>query len=207
MIKSTITDEEKGILTEIASIGVGNASVALGKLTNAKIIITVPEVNVISANDAPGLFSEDIAAIGVCLKVVGMLNGSMIFLFEEEDAKRISFILNVIDINDPVMTEEIELNTIKEVANILTGAYLGAVTKFTGLDMLHSVPMVVRGTAAQVLGSVIKEASDSQIIIVKSKITIGDAVFRLVGFLLVSLNEEEIKRLIETIKTKYKYLI
>lgn len=131
------------VLQEIGNIGAGNAATALSTLLNRKIDMKVPSVRVLSFEEmmeaAGG--SETVVA-SVFLRLEGEAPGSMFFILPLNQAE--FFIHQVTDevnfsfTNPPY--SEIALSALQEVGNILSGSYLSALSDFTGLTLLPSVP-------------------------------------------------------------------
>lgn len=131
------------VLQEIGNIGAGNAATALSKLLNRKIEMKVPSVRVLSFEDmmeaAGG--SETVVA-SVFLRLEGEAPGSMFFILPLNQAE--FFIHQVTDEVNFSFTHppysEIALSALQEVGNILSGSYLSALSDFTGLTLVPSVP-------------------------------------------------------------------
>jgi len=126
----------------------------------------------------------------------------MLFMFKEADAKKMATFLCNANIDSSALTEEMELTTVKEVANILAGAYLTALTKFTDLSMLPAVPTSKIGSKAAI-EDMVCQTSESQMILVKSILTIEEEQFEVIGSLVLSLREGELTTLLDKIKSKY----
>jgi len=143
MFLEKMTTFQLGVLQEIGNIGAGNAATALSTLLNRKIDMKVPSVNILSFEEmmeaAGG--SETVVA-SVFLRLEGEAPGSMFFILPLSQAEffihqvtaEVSFSFN----NPPY--SEIALSALQEVGNILSGSYLSALSDFTGLTLLPSVP-------------------------------------------------------------------
>ncbi|MEK3800291.1 chemotaxis protein CheC [Peribacillus sp. FSL H8-0477] len=131
------------VLQEIGNIGSGNAATALSTLLQRKIDMKVPSVRVLSFEEmmeAAG--GSEMVAASVFLRLEGEAPGSMFFILPLKQAE--FFIHEVTDevnfsfTNPPY--SEIALSALQEVGNILSGSYLSALSDFTGLTLLPSVP-------------------------------------------------------------------
>lgn len=203
MTDPSVNEEDKMILKEVAGMGIGHASSALEQLLHSKISITVPEIEITDLENMPQLFPDEKKYLGIVLKVLGDANGSMVFMFKEEDSKKMACLLNKMDMNSAECNEEIEIGTISEVSNMLSGAYLTAITKFADITLLPSIPQAKRGSAREIFALATINEPDAKLIIVKSELGIEGNKFEVVGSLILSLKKGEFQKLLDSIKKKY----
>ncbi len=143
------------VLKEIGNIGAGNATTALAKLINAKIDMKVPKVELLGFSDIASVMgSEETEMVGILLMLEGDVNGMMMFLLEVESARNLVGKLMGMDIKpEDKGTEfnEIQLSALNEIGNIITGAYLSALSDLTRLKIISSVPSLQIDMAAAIL--------------------------------------------------------
>ena len=149
-----LRDTELDALKEVANIGAGHAATALSQLTGRRIMIDVPNVEVCQIEDAPAAISEsDDVVAAVLMHVLGDLTGRSLLLFPREGALLlVDMLLN----KEPGTTKifsELEQSSIKETANIITGAYLNGLSDFLGVMLLPSVPSLTVDLCAAVLST------------------------------------------------------
>ncbi len=77
---------------------------------------------------------------GIFLGIEGDITGSIMFLLGEDAAKHLSGKLMMGMETPDQGFSEMELSALKEVGNIITGAYLNALSTLTGLKIYPSVP-------------------------------------------------------------------
>jgi len=53
------------IIKEVVNVGIGDAAAALSALVNSRVIIEVPEIHIINAQDAPDFIQKEIRSLGV----------------------------------------------------------------------------------------------------------------------------------------------
>jgi chemotaxis protein CheC len=145
---------QRDALREVANIGAGHAATALSTLTNRRIMITVPEVRVSRLEEvAEILGSPDDVVAAVLMHMMGDLTGRTLVLFPERNARQLCDIL----LRKPVGTTkaygEMEQSGLKEVGNILSSAYLNALSDFMGMMLVPSVPSLAIDLAGAVLTS------------------------------------------------------
>lgn len=140
------------VLKELGNIGAGNATTALAKLINAKIDMKVPKVELLGFSDiAKVMGSEETVMVGILLMLEGDVNGMMMFLLEVESARNLVGKLMGIETNSDDEGKEfdsIQLSALNEIGNIITGAYLSALSDLTRLKIISSVPSLQIDMAA-----------------------------------------------------------
>ncbi|HET7321365.1 MAG TPA: chemotaxis protein CheC [Longimicrobiaceae bacterium] len=147
-----LQDAQLDVLREVANIGAGHAATALSQMTNSRIMISVPRLQVVQLEEVPELIAEpeDVMA-AVLLQVLGDLTGRTLLLFPRDSALRLSEILLRRPEGSVNVFGELEQSSIKEAGNILSAAYLNALSDFMGKMLLPSVPSLVIDFCAAVL--------------------------------------------------------
>lgn len=141
-------------LREVANMGAGHAATALSQLVGCRILVEVPRIRVVpieEVGELTGDAGEVVAA--VMLQVLGDLTGRAIQVFPGRTAAGIASILLHQDLEFPADFGELERSAITEVGNIVTGAYLNALSDFMGMLLLTSVPTLAIDSAGAVLTS------------------------------------------------------
>jgi chemotaxis protein CheC len=139
-------------LREVANIGAGHAATALSQMTNRRIMIAVPEVNVRAleeVTDLVGAADEVIAA--VLMHMMGDLTGRTMVLFPESSARTLCDILFRRAPGSTTGFGDMEQSGLKEAGNILASAYLNALSDFMGMMLVPSVPSLVVDLSAAIL--------------------------------------------------------
>jgi chemotaxis protein CheC len=145
---------QRDALREVANIGAGHAATALSTLTNRRIMITVPEVRVSRLEEvAEILGSPDDVVAAVLMHMMGDLTGRTLVLFPEQNARQLCDILLRKPIGTTRAYGEMEQSGLKEVGNILSSAYLNALSDFMGMMLVPSVPSLAIDLAGAVLTS------------------------------------------------------
>ena len=142
-------------LREVANIGAGHAATALSQLTNRRITIDVPEVSVVKLEDIGHVVGEpDEIVSAVLMKILGDVTGRTVQVFPGKTASRLTgMLLGKPDPKFPEEFTELEQSTLKEVGNIIVGAYLNALSEFMGMLLIMSVPALAIDMAGAVLAT------------------------------------------------------
>ena len=147
-------------LKELGNIGAGNSATALSQIISKKIDMSVPRVKVYSIYEIPELFggSENIV-VGVLLRMFGDMQGSLMFLLDEESARKL---LSDMMLGQEVgnLTDELPMSAMMEVGNIISSSYLNALSFFSNLTIIPSTPAFAYDMAGAILGTILYEVSE-----------------------------------------------
>ncbi|MEP6473218.1 MAG: chemotaxis protein CheC [Gemmatimonadota bacterium] len=145
---------QQDALREVANIGAGHAATALSQLTNRTIMISVPEVNITRLEEVPEVLgkADDVVA-AVLMHMMGDLTGRTLLLFPEPSARQLCDILLKRPIGTTQVFGAMEQSGLKEVGNILSSAYLNALSDFMGMMLVPSVPSLAIDLCGAVLTS------------------------------------------------------
>lgn len=138
------------VLKEIGNIGAGNATTALAAMLQCKVDMTVPQVKLLQFSEVGALLGgEEQIMAGIYLAIDGDIKGSIMFLVKEEVASHLIQKLMGTEVCD--LSGEMERSALKEISNIITGAYLNALSSMTGLKIMPSVPDLAVDMAGAIL--------------------------------------------------------
>ncbi len=145
---------QQDALREVANIGAGHAATALSQLTNRTIMISVPQVNITRLEEVPEVLgkADDVVA-AVLMHMMGDLTGRTLLLFPEPSARQLCDILLKRPIGTTQVFGAMEQSGLKEVGNILSSAYLNALSDFMGMMLVPSVPSLAIDLCGAVLTS------------------------------------------------------
>ena len=128
-------------LREVANIASGHAATALGQLTDRKVWISIPEFTLTRAEEVPQVLGyADRKVVVIAMQVLGDVTGSLVFLMPEERARRLAGLL--LGQTEPAQGafEGLIKSSLMETANIICGAYAGALASLTNRMIMLSVP-------------------------------------------------------------------
>ncbi len=140
------------VLKEIGNIGAGNATTAIAEMLGLRLNMEVPQVKLLSFQELGSAVSEEDDTIaGIYLELHNDLEGSMMFLLRNESAHYLVNRLMGRDENYMEPFDEMDLSALTEIGNIITGAYLSALSSMTRMVISHSVPFLAIDMAAAIL--------------------------------------------------------
>jgi chemotaxis protein CheC len=138
-----LSEEQIDALKEVGTIGAGHAANALSQLAGRKIMIRVPEVRAIPLNEVVELVGppESLAAV-VYMDLMGDTRGRSLLIFSRQSMFNLVNILMKRPAGQTKFLKEIDCSAIKEVANILSGAFLTTLADFLNIALIPSVPLM-----------------------------------------------------------------
>ena len=192
-------------LREVANIGAGHAATALSQLTNRRIMVGVPEIKVLRIDELTGMIGlgEEEVVAGVVMQMLGDLTGRTMQVFPKETTERVTgILLHRDDVDFPRGFGEIEQSALKEVGNILGGAYLNALSDFLGLLLLTSVPGLAMDTTAAVLTSSFLEFQEQRdyVFVVETVFNMDEVDHELHGHFLLVPDEASLEVMLRAIR-------
>lgn len=139
------------VLKEIGNIGAGNATTALSTMINSKVDMNVPKVDLLELKELPDMLggAEEIV-VGILITLEGEINGMMMFMMDQVSACRIVNILMGKNSGIEEFTE-MEYSALREIGNIIAGAYLSSLSTLTGIKINASIPYMSIDMAGAIL--------------------------------------------------------
>lgn len=148
-----VTENYFDVLREIGNIGAGNAMTALSQMLQCKVDMQVPQVKLLEFKDVGALMGgEEQIMVGIYLAVEGDITGSIMFLVKQDSAKHlVDKIMMGMGGSEGPGLNEMELSAMKEISNIITGAYLNSLSALTNLKIHPSPPELAVDMAGAIL--------------------------------------------------------
>lgn len=146
-----MSNEYFDVLKELGNIGAGNATTALAQMMQCKVDMSVPQVKLLEFKELGELMGgEELIMAGIYLGIEGDITGSIMFLLEKNAARHLVNKLMGMETEGEEFSE-MELSALKEVGNIITGAYLNSLSGLTNLVVYPSVPDLCVDMAGAIL--------------------------------------------------------
>lgn len=200
-----VDQEVADILYELSNVGVGMASVALGKMFGANISIGIPSVVPVEAN-IENIVRDDPekVVIGILMSLEMTLSGAVLFLVDGV------FLTDLIEkltdrrlVGDELVEDPDSLSAIQEVANIMAASYMKAIGAYTGICIYLSPVMV----GVDMIGALISypvaqlglNNADS-ICIDTSFSVMGEEKQRTAGRIIMFPNETSVQQIVDALK-------
>jgi chemotaxis protein CheC len=128
-------------LKEMSHAGMVHAAAALSQLLGHPLTLVVSRVSVLSLADIPGqIGGEEERVAGLYFRIRGDVQGSVLILLPWPSVLSVIRVLTDKETSQPMALAENERSVLKELANILTSAYLTALSNLLGVLLIPSIP-------------------------------------------------------------------
>lgn len=188
-------------LREVANIGAGHAATALSQMIGETIMITVPRINVTPLEEVPPQVAEpDEPVAAVLMHMLGDLTGRTLLVFPRRTAMRLAGLL--LRRGTPEDFAEMEQSAIKEAGNILSSAYMNALSDFMGMMLLPSPPSLAVDMSNAVLTTAyLQFGSDKDYVFcVESEFLMNDIEERLRGYFLLLPDPASLQAILKAVR-------
>lgn len=149
-----INNNQLDFFRELENIGASHAATALSVMLSHDVAIRVPRAQFCEYGQICDILKgpENVVA-GLLVGISGNLNGFILLVMDEEDARKIadSMLGGMADDMPEPDKQDMQISAIKELANILVSSYVNAISELTGLTIDVSVPDVVFDMAGAVM--------------------------------------------------------
>jgi len=140
-------------LREISNIGMGHAATAMSQLIGSQIDLKVPRVTVSPIVEVPEIVggAESIIA-GVYLQLYGDARGNVLLSFPRASViQLLGLLLREENVDKGGVLSETAASALKEIGNILAGAYMSAMGDLLSLTLIPGVPAVAFDMAGAII--------------------------------------------------------
>ncbi|MEM2099239.1 MAG: chemotaxis protein CheC [Candidatus Bathyarchaeia archaeon] len=127
------------ILLELGSIGAGHAATSLSELLQEHVAIDVPKIHVLPPHLLPEFYNKHDAPTTAIYMQLAEADCDILLMFEVDEARKIAATMTMAPSTDEV-DATMEASAIQELANILLGSFLSAISDFTGVNVVLTPP-------------------------------------------------------------------
>ncbi len=145
-------DGAASALHELFASATHEASAAMCRWTNGLITVTLDQVREIPLEEVTGeLQLGDELFTMVVLTIGGEVGGNLILLFDEFNGRQLAASLLGREPGTQAEWSELEQSALTETGNILGCAYINALTRLIGADLMPSAPYFIQDYGASVV--------------------------------------------------------
>lgn len=131
------------IMLELGSIGAGHAATSLSDVLQQPISIDVPKIHLVKPHLIPRFYNlHDVPTTAIYLQLVDTYGCDILLMFESTEAKKIAAMMTMASSLEEV-DKTMEISALQELANILIGSFLTAISDFIGVKLLPTTPETV----------------------------------------------------------------
>jgi chemotaxis protein CheC len=149
---------DAGILLELGSMGAGHAATSLSEVLQQQALIDIPKIHRLPPHMLPKFYGRhDTPTTAVYMQLAGS-ECDILLMFEVAEAKKIAAMMTMspsIEEMDPAM----EASAIQELANILIGSFLTAISDFTSVELIPTTPERVVDTFDAIIDNFLAKLS------------------------------------------------
>ena len=139
----TISDIEIDVLREVGNIGAGNAATALADILADRVDMTVPELKVVDVSEMTSILGgPENEMVGILVNMTNDVEGMLMFLLDKNFTHLLINVLLDENIEDFSSITDMGLSALMEIGNILSGAYVNALSTMTDLNIQLSPPQI-----------------------------------------------------------------
>ena len=200
---STLKHNQLDALREVANIGAGHAATALSQMIGETIMISVPTINVAKLEDVPPHVAEpDEPVAAVLMHMIGDLTGRTLLVFPRRTAMRLARVLMRRPVAENGEFTEMDQSAIKEAGNILSSAYMNALSDFMGMMLLPSPPSLAVDMSNAVLTTTyLQFGSDRDLVFcVESEFYMNETAEKLRGFFLLLPDAASLQAILKAVR-------
>ncbi len=179
MASLALSEMQIEAMKEVGNIGAGHAATALSEMLDRPVQIGTPTVEILPFSELASRVSRPNRVVSaVHFYVLGDAPAQIVVLFDEAQALSFVEIFMGQSGGDDAIPIQIAESTIKEVGNIIGGAYLTALTSLTGVTLIASVPTVSTGTAESAFLALMDVPGDQDVFYVQTGFEKGGPVIQ-----------------------------
>lgn len=199
-----LTEMELDALTEMGNIGVGNVATDLSKFINKNVDMNIPETKFIPLkNYADEVGGPERLVSGIYLQISGDLIGESMFIFPKKGAFELIDLMMNQKTGTTKILGEMEESAFKEMANILTGSFLNAISKMLDVRLLPSVPHVATDMTQSILDYVLIKVAKHADTVLSIKTDINIEGHNIDGYFIILFDTPSLKKMLNILHKKY----
>lgn len=156
-----LSNEQKDSITELINISFSKAAASLSELTGHRVLLSVPEIEILKIDDIETALSKYISGeISTVHQIFnGAISGDALLLLDKQSAKLLANLL----VEDTNYSKDFDMSTqevIVEVGNILLNACLGVFGNLLKVQFTFSVPSLHVQSLENMLKSIVLEKEE-----------------------------------------------
>lgn len=146
---------QEDALQELCNIGMGHATSALAQLMGKTIYFDIPKVNLVQISQVPEVIGNaEQTVVGIYLRFSGPISGNILLVFPKKSVLLLKQIITG-DNSRKLVFDEYHTSLLKEVGNIVAGAYLSVMEDLLKMQLVQSVPWFAFDLASAIIDPIL----------------------------------------------------
>jgi len=199
--RKILTEFQNDALREVGNIGIGHATTSLSKMVNKKVSISLPEMKLLPLIEVPALVRNEAPVVGVILQLTGDAKGYLLLLLSKSTAKMLIKLI-IGESDETKGFDEMEVSVLLELANIMGGTYISALSNFLSISIGISTPSqaydMSDAIVDQVLGLMSPDVND--VLFLKTEFIINEE--KIDGKILIFTDPDSLKNMLDAINKR-----
>ena len=159
------------ILKEVGNTAAAHGSTALSEMLGRKIELNVPSVTMASPEEI--IKKANIQGITMAFQtkiLEGLAGESLYILLEEKSAYKLVDICYKLDegLKKGSLYTEMSMSLMREIANVVTAAYMGALGYFLKKLLIPSLPLLINAPFDEIVKMVVHSHEKNQVLLIES---------------------------------------
>lgn len=165
-----------GILQEVGNIGAGHAATSLSTVLQQDVSIDLPRICSVPTHLVAKYYDKgDSPTTAVLMQLQREYECDILLMFDLSEAKKIAALMTMAPSVEE-LDELMEESAIQELANIVIGSFLTAISDFTGVQLIPTPPLRVVDSFNSILDNMLVKQS-----MIAERALVFDACFKREG--------------------------
>jgi chemotaxis protein CheC len=196
------SDIQLDAIKEICSIASGTAANALSQVLNKKVTMKVPDIQIVPVEVATSIMGDPNSIVaGVYSRLLGDFRGGLLLTFPREDV--ILLVNKLVNNGTEVKVHslsELDVSAVSEVGNIISAAFVTAISKIIDKSILISVPKLSIDMLGAIVDFILIELAEEAEQALIMKIQFEDIPRTVSGHFFILPNPGSLEMLLDSIK-------
>ena len=175
-----LDQKQMNALKETSSIGADNAACSLSIMLNRTVNIATLDVVVDSLGEIPRILGDENEPVNaVYFSLNGKISGTVLLITPISESLKLAGALTRREPSGGETLDEDGVSALKELGNIVIGAYVTAFADDLHLKIMYSVPEFASGTLGTILDGIpaVVPLKSEPVVIVENKFAAGEDVY------------------------------
>jgi|SRR5208282_1257625 len=195
-----VDDEFRDAITEIINIGVGKAAGLLNEITGSHIQLRVPELRLVPIGEIADVYKTvlgtDILST-VMQEFQGNFSGVTALVFPQDSALSLVNLLSG-DQSPATDMDSVQVETLKEVGNIIINAVMGSISNVLSEHFSFSLPVYYEGQLSSIAANHLTSEEDAWVVIARTQFLIES--MQIEGTILLVLEVGSMEQLMKSLR-------